>query len=126
MPTAKDPGRALLLSWLLPGAGHWYTARRGRAVLYGWAVIGTYAVGLALGGLATVSVAGHKWAFLLQIFDGPLTLAAAIASHVLGSQPIPSQLADLGLTMTLVSAAFNVLVMADAYYLADQAQDESE
>jgi len=125
MPTAKDPGRTLLLSWLLPGAGHWYLARRGRAVLYGWAVIGTYAAGLALGGLATVSVVGHKWAFLLQIFDGPLTLAAAIASHVLRSQPIPSQLADLGLTMTLVSAAFNVLVMADAYYLADKPQDES-
>jgi hypothetical protein len=122
----KDPGRALLLAWLLPGAGHWYIARRGRAALYGLAVIGIFAVGLALGGLATVSVAGHKWAFLLQIFDGPVTIAAAVASHVLEAKPVPSQLADLGLTMTLVSAAFNVLVMADAYYAADKPQGEAE
>ena len=123
---AKDPGRALLLAWLLPGAGHWYVARRGRALLYGWAVLGMFAAGLLLGGLATVSVVGHKWAFLLQVFDGPMTIAAAVASHVLEAKPIPSQLADLGLTLTLVSAAFNVLVMADAYYLADKPKDEAQ
>lgn len=117
---ARHPGRALLLSWLLPGAGHWYIARRARAALYGLSVIGVFAGGLLLGGLATVSVVGHKWAFLLQIFDGPMTIAAAVASHVLDAKPVPSQLADLGLTLTLVSAAFNVLVMADAYYLADK------
>jgi hypothetical protein len=123
---AKDPGRALLLSWLMPGLGHWYACRRGRAVLYAATVIGTFAAGLLLGGLATVSVTGHKWAFLLQIFDGPITLAAAIASHAVRAEPVPTKLADLGLTMTLVSAAFNVLVMADAYYVADAPQDEAE
>lgn len=123
---AKDPGRALLLAWLLPGAGHWYTARRGRAALYGLAVIGVFVGGLLMGGLATVSVVGHKWAFLLQVFDGPMTLATAVMSHVLAAKPVPSQLADLGLTLTLVSAAFNVLVMADAYYLADKPKDEDE
>lgn len=121
----RDPGRTLLLAWLLPGAGHWYIARRGRAALYGLSVIGIFAAGLLLGHLATVSVVGHKWAFLLQIFNGPITIAAAVASHLTDAQPIPSQLADLGLTLTLVSAAFNVLVMADAYYLADKPKGES-
>jgi len=123
---AKDPGRALLWAWLVPGAGHWYSARRCRAALYGLAVVGVFAAGLAMGGLATVSVYGHKWAFLLQVFDGPLTIAAAVASHVARSKPIPSQVADLGLTLTLVSAAFNVLVMADAYYLADKPKDAED
>ena len=122
---AKDPGRALIWAWLVPGAGHWYLVRRVRAALYGLTVSGVFAAGLLMGGLATVSVYGHKWAFLLQIFDGPISIAAAVASHVVGAEPVPSQVADLGLTLTLVSAAFNVLVMADAYYLADKPEDEA-
>jgi hypothetical protein len=137
--TAKDPGKALLLAWLLPGAGHWYAAQRTRAVLYALTVIGTFVVGVWMGGLATVSVSGHKWAFLLQMFDGPISIAVAVASHMaeaareaalaagdaVTSAPTPSRLTDLGLTFTLVSAAFNVLVMADAYYLADKSEDRA-
>ena len=114
-----------MLAWLVPGAGHWYAARRVRGALYGLTVAGVFAAGLVMGGLASVSVYGHKWAFLLQVFDGPITIAAAVASHVTSAQPVPSQVADLGLTLTLVSAAFNVLVMADAYYLADKPEDEA-
>ncbi len=137
----RDPGRALLLSWLLPGAGHWFIGLRGRAVLYGTSVIGIFLIGLWMGGLATVSVYGHKWAFLLQVFDGPLALAAAVGQHLAQqaaaaptatawlksiASPSPSPLADLGMTFTLVSAAFNVLVMADAFYQADRPAEEPE
>ena len=137
--SSRDPGKALLLSWLLPGAGHWFIGLRGRAVLYGASVIGIFLVGLWMGGLATVSVYGHKWAFLLQAFDGPLALAAAVGQHLTQraaaeptaaawlrslASPSPSPLADLGMTFTLVSAAFNVLVMADAFYLADRPPEE--
>ena len=134
----KDPGQALLLAWLLPGAGHWFIGLRGRAMLYGAAVIGLFVAGLAMGGLVTASVYGHKWAFLLQVFDGPLALVSAAAYHqaqqaVAGASaaawvkglvsPAPSPVTDLGMTFTLVSAAFNVLVLADAFYLADRPQE---
>jgi len=135
----KDPGKALLLAWLLPGAGHWFIGLRTRAVLFGAAVIGILAAGIAMGGLATVSVYGHKWAFLLQVFDGPLALAAAVGQHLAQkavtagtatawlkslASPAPSPITDLGMTFTLVSAAFNVLVMADAFYQADRPKEE--
>ncbi len=123
MAHARDPGRTLLLAWLIPGGGHFYTGRVGRAVLYCSVVSVVFAAGLAMGGLGTVSLTGHKWAFLLQMFDGPLAIGAAIASHVVRPEVNPTQLADLGLTFTLVSAAFNVLVMADAFYLADKPED---
>jgi len=161
VPTPKEPGLALLLAWLVPGAGHWYIARRARAVLYGATVVGIFVAGLWMGGGEAVSVRHHKWAFLLQIFDGPMTIVTAVASHERptnkqASRPAgpgwafglqgrdgrmkitkaqetrearagqaPSRLTDLGLTFTLVSAAFNVLVMADAYYLADKTDDEA-
>lgn len=127
--TMKDPGKALLLAWLVPGAGHWYAARRRRAILYAVAVIGTFLAGIWMGGVATVSITVHKWAFLLQLFDGPIAMATAIASRAAETAhqagPAPSRLTDLGLTFTLVSAAFNVLVMADAYYLADRPEDRA-
>jgi len=131
----QDPGKAVLLAWLLPGAGHWYIGLRVRAVLYGVVVAGLFVAGIAVGGLVTASAYAHKWAFLLQVFNGPLALGAA-AGHYFGQQavaaeaasafvrrlvsPPPSQLTDLGLTFTLVSAALNVLVLADAFYLADR------
>ncbi|MBL7224073.1 MAG: hypothetical protein ISS72_09475 [Candidatus Brocadiae bacterium] len=134
----RDPARTLLLAWLFPGAGHWYTGRRTRALFYALTVVGVFAAGLCMGGLATVSATGHKWAFLLQLFDGPIAAVAGVASHAgeaarqaamaAGSavtvSPSPSRMADLGLTFTLVSAAFNVLVMADAYYLADRTEGD--
>ena len=123
--TSRDPATTLLLAWLLPGAGHWYAGRHGRGALYGCSVIAIFAVGLAMGGLATVSVTGHKWAFLLQVFDGPIAIAAAVASYLIESKVDPSQLADLGMTFTLVSAALNVLVLADAFYLADKPENET-
>ncbi len=139
LSSGKDPGKALLLAWLLPGAGHWFIGLRTRAVLFGAAVIGILAAGIAMGGLATVSVYGHKWAFLLQVFDGPLALAAAVGQHLVQkavtagtaaawlkglATPGPSPVTDLGMTFTLVSAAFNVLVMADAFYQADRPKEE--
>ena len=133
----KDPGRVLLLAWLLPGAGHWAVGLPGRAVLYGASVVGIFLAGLWMGGLGTVSAADHKWAFLLQVFDGPLAVAAAAAQRAACAADAatwlrdlaatsPSPLADLGMTFTLVSAAFNVLVMADAFYLADRPAEEEE
>lgn len=141
-PKTTDPARALLASWLLPGAGHWVIGQRGRAALFGATVAAVFLAGLWMGGLATVSVYGHKWAFLLQIFDGPLAMLAAAAHHAaqyLAGHPevailpaatvakladtSPSALADLGMTFTLVSAAFNVLVMADAFYQADRPEE---
>jgi len=130
-----QPGRALLLAWLLPGAGHWLIGQRPRAVLYAATVLGVFLAGLWMGGLATVSVYGHKWAFLLQVFVGPVALGAACAQHLAQQafgagtaapwlrawvSPPPSSLVDLGMTFTLVAAAFNVLVLADAFYLADR------
>ncbi len=125
MAQARDPGRTLLLAWLLPGGGHFYAGRLGRATLYCVTVTAVFVAGLAMGGLSTVSLTGHKWAFLLQMFDGPLAIATAVASHLLRPPVNPTQLADLGLTFTLVSAAFNVLVMADAFYLADKPDEET-
>jgi hypothetical protein len=46
----KDPALAAFLAWLLPGLGHWYQGRRAKAVLYLVCIMGTFALGVYLGG----------------------------------------------------------------------------
>jgi hypothetical protein len=46
----KDATLAALLAWLLPGLGHWYQGRRGKAVLFFVSIMGLFCYGLYLGG----------------------------------------------------------------------------
>jgi hypothetical protein len=46
----KDPALAAFLGWLIPGLGHWYQGRRAKAVLYFVCIMGTFALGVYLGG----------------------------------------------------------------------------
>lgn len=45
----KNPAVAAILTWLVPGLGHWYQGRRAKAVLFFLCVLGTFAFGLYLG-----------------------------------------------------------------------------
>ena len=45
----KDPALAAILTWLLPGLGHWYQGRKFKAVVFGASVIGLYVVGMWIG-----------------------------------------------------------------------------
>ncbi len=46
----KDPALSAFLAWLIPGLGHWYQGRRAKAVLYFLCIMGTFALGVYLGG----------------------------------------------------------------------------
>jgi hypothetical protein len=44
----KDPALAAFLAWLVPGLGHWYQGRRGKAALYFICITGLFAYGVYL------------------------------------------------------------------------------
>jgi hypothetical protein len=46
----KDPAFAALLAWLIPGLGHLYQGRVGKAVLFFICIMGLFVYGLKLGG----------------------------------------------------------------------------
>lgn len=46
----KDRRLAAFLSWLLPGAGHYYQGRKFKAAIFFVCIFGTYLYGLVLGG----------------------------------------------------------------------------
>lgn len=45
----RNPVLAAVLAWLVPGLGHWYQRRRGKAVLYFVCILGTCLYGLYVG-----------------------------------------------------------------------------
>lgn len=45
----KNPAKAALLAWMVPGLGHYYQGRHGKACLYAICILGLYFTGLALG-----------------------------------------------------------------------------
>ena len=46
----KNPTKAALLAWLVPGLGHIYQGRTGKGVLFAACILGTFFYGLYIGG----------------------------------------------------------------------------
>jgi len=45
----RNPFKAAFLAWLVPGLGHYYQGRKGKAVLYAVCILGLYAMGMVMG-----------------------------------------------------------------------------
>ena len=70
------PALALLLAWVVPGAGHLYIGRRTRGIVI-FATLGImFWAGIALGGVMTVDRAGEPWWFAADMLTGAHGLAA--------------------------------------------------
>jgi hypothetical protein len=111
------PLLALVLAWLLPGAGHWYIGQRVKAVLFCFILVAMFAAGVLITEGGCIDPGRHPWALALQAFDGLPAAAALVVTW--GAAEFPaSKLADLGMLLTLVAGGLNVLLMADALYRA--------
>ena len=118
---------AVLLGWLIPGAGHLILGKVGRGLLFMFVLIGTFALGLALHGrlfwptpeptsalqfdLITV-----LW-FLAQIGSGLCYIVSYLFGF--GIEPRPEAATfEYGNTFLFLAGLLNYLVMYDAYDIA--------
>ena len=67
---------AVLLGWLIPGAGHWLLGQRTKAVVLASVLLGLFWWGECLAGGYAVIRKEHEWFFLGQIGSGLSTLIA--------------------------------------------------
>lgn len=139
----KNSGLAILLAWLVPGAGHWYQGRRGKAVLYFVCILSIYFLGLSMGGGRVVYA---KWdnlekrlPLLCQIGVGLPTLPALGQALLVRQQVEPIHIAgtpimappaskaemaelhrtfgylfEMGTLYTMIAGLLNVLAIYDA------------
>jgi hypothetical protein len=45
----RNPYKAALLAWLMPGLGHFYQGRTGKGILYAVCILGLYLAGMVMG-----------------------------------------------------------------------------
>ena len=64
------PLLALILAWLIPGAGHVYLRRYVRGVVIFVLVTATFWAGVAIGGVMTVDRHQERWWFIADMFTG--------------------------------------------------------
>ena len=76
----KHPGMAAFLAWLIPGAGHFYQGRKGKAVLFFLCIMGTFLFGLGLGRgrvvYASAQPGDYRWQYICQAQCGLVAMPA--------------------------------------------------
>lgn len=64
------PFLALLLAWLVPGAGHMYIGRFRRGVIIFVVISATFWAGVATGGVMTMDYHNERWWFIAETLTG--------------------------------------------------------
>ncbi len=57
----KNPVLAGVLTWLVPGLGHWYQGRRAKAVLFFLCIVPTFCIGCVLGSSSEIGPARNVY-----------------------------------------------------------------
>jgi hypothetical protein len=141
----KNPKRAAVLAWLVPGLGHVYQGRVGKGVLYAVCILSLYAIGFFLG---EGKIVYWRWVnplnnpdrfclhYLGQFFVGLPALPALVqgtleyfgfnpilggfmaeppANVLNGLHPRLGKLVEIGSMYTAVAGLLNILAIYDAY-----------
>jgi hypothetical protein len=105
---------AMVLNWLVPGAGHWMLGERVRGMIFFIAVTLTYWVGILIGGaFSTVNVKTNTAWFFAEVFAGGYTILALLLGRLPGAMPSYSKTLDLATIYTGVAGLLNIFVILD-------------
>lgn len=116
--TGRSPFAALVLGWVLPGAGHAYAGRWGKAVLFFSLITALVVAGLVIGG-GTNILPNRLWYTAQVCAGGPTLVLTPISQYLAGPKDSNVDWADplheMGTLYTAVAGFLNLLVMMDAY-----------
>ena len=108
---------AALLAWLLPGAGHFYLRRPGKAMLFLGAIGALFVLGVAMDSRLTVNLGLDD--LLASLFSlAQMAIGAPyFAARAMGFEAgqVTSVTHEYGNTFTAVAGLLNILVMLDGY-----------
>lgn len=115
-----SPGLAAGVSWLLPGLGHVLAGQRGKGALVGGATLAMFALGMVFGELHSVDRAiAPVWWIGQSLCGGGALVAALFTAPIPMGPEFPAQL-ELGTILCTVAGFMNLVVMVDAYSVAER------
>lgn len=112
---------AMVLAFLVPGAGHFYLGRRGRAIAFFCIVVFMFALGLSIDGdLYTI---GHSGGSLLRLLASLGSMGSGIlyfAAAAMGAHgDVTSITYEHGTAFTITAGLMNLLLMLDSFDIAE-------
>lgn len=110
------PAVVVVMSWLVPGAGHLLQGRRQKGFIFLIALVVMFAIGIALDGALNPFVFSDPLVGLAALAQLGMGIPYFIASALgLGKGVVTAQSYEYGNTFLIVSGLLNMLVMIDAY-----------
>ena len=132
LPRDASPVLAFVLGWMIPGAGHAYGGRWGKAVLFFVMITGLVVAGVLIGG-GPVLLWNQLWYAPQLCAGGPVIALTPLSQYLARRPPAPdarpvytqvpptvgidwaNRLHETGTLYTAVAGFLNLLVMMDAY-----------
>ena len=113
------PTAALIVGWLVPGAGHIILGKWGRGLLLLVSVVGMFAIGVALRGKVYLPNTGEPLDMLGFAGDlGSGVLYGLARLFDWGQAPVLTAVADYGSKFIVVAGLLNIVAAVDAHSLA--------
>ena len=110
------PAAVVLVSWLVPGAGHLVQGRRNKGVIFLIAIPLMFAIGLAINGRLFPFILSEPLVGLAAIANLGMGIPYFIARALgLGQGVVTAASYEYGNTFLIVSGLLNMLVAIDAY-----------
>lgn len=111
---------SMILAWVVPGAGHIYLGRRGRALAFFLIVVLMFLIGIAIdGGLYTVATSGGS---LLKVLASYASMGSGLLYFIARKVGAPGEVMaatfEYGSTFTLTAGLMNLLLVLDCFDLA--------
>ena len=128
MPPLRVWVPVVALGWLIPGGGHFFLKRRGRASLLAMAVVITFVLGLLMRGALFSPQTGdvlttliYVGGFIGNLASGLLYLLTVWFGY---AQPdVAGHVHDYGTKFLVAAGLMNILAMVDAYEIAAGRKD---
>ena len=113
-----------LLSWLVPGAGHFLLKERKRSVIIFVTIAATFCIGLFIGSIAVIDPVSAKPWYFAQILASPFV---AVLGHLTaaGNRVVYGWTNEIGQIYTSTAGLLNLLCIVNAVYLAHMGAAES-
>jgi hypothetical protein len=111
---------AMLLAYLVPGAGHLYLGRRARAITFFCIVVLMFLIGIAIDGdLYTV---GHANGSLLRMLAALGSLGSGVIYWIATTMGVHGDVTSItfehGTAFTITAGLMNLLLMLDVFDIA--------
>ena len=110
---------AMLLAFIVPGGGHFYLGRRGRALAFFVIVVSLFAVGMLVDGRLYTIERGNILSYLATLGSMGSGTLYFIGRAIGGRGDITSITFEYGSAFTLTAGLMNLLLVLDAFDIAE-------